>query len=257
MLLAAVLLGACARAAPVPTAEGDATDGPGASSAAGSGAPGNGADRADAAGPAARVPPREIEPSVTVPPSAPPPENLPPVPPPEITEVDLAGLRAEIARFKRAGRPLLVNYWATWCRPCVHELPELGEMARGWGDDGPALLGVSLDRLTAPDGSLIRAQVEKMLLRSRVSYPNRIIRGDQPRVLDTLHIGDGIPVSILYDGAGREAARWTGGINRDEVGATLRGLGAGAGTDAGSAGGAGSGGGAGQRRGGAPGGAGS
>jgi hypothetical protein len=71
----------------------------------------------------------------------------------------------------------------------------------------------------------VRAQVEKMLLRARVSYPNRIISGDQAKVLDALTVGDGIPVSILYDGAGREAARWAGGVRRDALEAAARALG--------------------------------
>lgn len=221
-LLSAALLVGCARAAPVPGSAGDATDGPGASSAgrpapAAAGSAGPGAPGAGAAPLVVEADPNGLRDMA-------PPANLPPVPPPEITDVDLPGLRAELARFEARRRPVLVNYWATWCRPCVTELPALGDMARTWGESGPAILGVCLDRLTAADDSRLREQVTDMLQRARVSYPNRIISGHQPDVLDTLDVGDGIPVTILYDAAGREAGRWTGGIDPGVVAGAVRGL---------------------------------
>src|SRR5215472_5451498 len=44
------------------------------------------------------------------------------------------------------GKLLLLNFWATWCPPCIEEIPGLNEMARQLGPDGLVILGVSVDK---------------------------------------------------------------------------------------------------------------
>ncbi|MGB0843643.1 MAG: TlpA family protein disulfide reductase [Alphaproteobacteria bacterium] len=44
------------------------------------------------------------------------------------------------------GRVVLVNFWATWCVPCRHEMPTLNKAAELWGDEGLTVLTVSVDR---------------------------------------------------------------------------------------------------------------
>ncbi|MDE3195587.1 MAG: TlpA family protein disulfide reductase [Acidobacteriota bacterium] len=44
------------------------------------------------------------------------------------------------------GKLLLLNFWATWCPPCVEEIPGLNEMARQLGPNGLVILGVSVDK---------------------------------------------------------------------------------------------------------------
>lgn len=56
----------------------------------------------------------------------------------------------------RRGQWLLINYWAEWCKPCIHEVPELNAIdAR----DGYAVLGVNYDGET---GAALAAQVDKL-----------------------------------------------------------------------------------------------
>jgi thiol-disulfide isomerase/thioredoxin len=134
-----------------------------------------------------------------------------------ITYVDLDGLRSLLATRRAAGRPVLVNFWATWCTPCVRELPELGDLAREFGDAGPEIIGVSLDFLTVPEKERVEPKVRGMLSEAHVSYANMIVTGDQGAFVQAFGFSGGIPYSVLYDGAGRAVQRWTGSIEPDEV----------------------------------------
>lgn len=55
------------------------------------------------------------------------------------------------------GKVLVVNFWATWCPPCVEELPSLNEFQRRLGDEGVVVLGISVD----DDEAVYRGFLEK------------------------------------------------------------------------------------------------
>ena len=60
------------------------------------------------------------------------------------------------------GKPLLVNLWASWCGPCIEEMPELDRYAAQQGDNGVQVIGIALDDAAA---------VEAFLQRIPVRYP--------------------------------------------------------------------------------------
>jgi len=68
----------------------------------------------------------------------------PPVPAPLEVFTDLEGRRVRLADF--AGRVVLVNFWATWCAPCVREMPALDRLQAALGDAGLTVATVSIDR---------------------------------------------------------------------------------------------------------------
>lgn len=59
-----------------------------------------------------------------------------------------------------AGRPVLVNLWASWCGPCIEEMPELDRYAREQGANGVQVLGIALDDAEAVQAFLYRIPVE-------------------------------------------------------------------------------------------------
>ena len=68
----------------------------------------------------------------------------PPVPAPLETFAALDGARVRLADFK--GRVVVLNFWATWCAPCIREMPSLDRLQAALGDRGLAVLAVSIDR---------------------------------------------------------------------------------------------------------------
>ncbi len=68
----------------------------------------------------------------------------PSVPTPLEAFTDLAGNRVRLAEFE--GRVVLLNFWATWCAPCVREMPSLDRLQAALGERGLSVVAVSIDR---------------------------------------------------------------------------------------------------------------
>jgi thiol-disulfide isomerase/thioredoxin len=98
-------------------------------------------------------------------------------PAPPIRATDVEGKPFDLNSLK--GKVVLVNFWATWCPPCVTEVPALKNLAAKYGDQGFAILGVNAD--TEREGGAPLAQtlpvVRRFLLDHRISWPN-VLCGD-------------------------------------------------------------------------------
>lgn len=119
-------------------------------------------------------------------------------PAPRIAFEDGDGKPVTIANF--AGRPVLLNLWATWCAPCVAEMPTLDALAGRVGD-GIAVLTVSEDM----DG---RAKVDAFF--RKYGFANiEAFLDPELALMPALEIGT-LPTTILYDSRGREVWRMVG-----------------------------------------------
>ena len=97
------------------------------------------------------------------------------------------------------GKPLLVNIWATWCAPCVKELPTLQAVAARAG--APRVIAVSQDM--APRGS-----VDAFLDKNKLA--DLEVWHDPKMALSSATGAEVLPTTILYDAKGREIWRYVG-----------------------------------------------
>ena len=104
------------------------------------------------------------------------------------------GVKVEIPQ-DWAGKPTLVNLWASWCAPCLKEMPELQAFASEQAANGVQVVGIALDDA---------ASVQAMLQRLAITYPNLI---DAPGPADAgVRLGNPagvLPYSILVSTEGR------------------------------------------------------
>jgi thiol-disulfide isomerase/thioredoxin len=100
------------------------------------------------------------------------------------------------------GKPLLVNIWATWCAPCVKELPTLQAVAARAG--APRVIAVSQDM--APRGS-----VDAFLDKNKLA--DLEVWHDPKMALSSATGAEVLPTTILYDAKGREVWRYVGDLD--------------------------------------------
>ena len=120
--------------------------------------------------------------------------------------------------FPAAARLRVVNIWATWCVPCVAEIPELREVANVLAPE-VALVGVSMDDMI-PEAT--RSKVVTFLNEKKISYTNIYYRGNADDLTIYYHFDGEIPVTIAFDRHGKEVWRHQGAIKSAETIAELR-----------------------------------
>ena len=114
---------------------------------------------------------------------------------PDGGEISLAELRG----------PVLVNLWASWCAPCVKELPTLHALARSHDEDG-ALGVVAVSQDIGSQGS-VQAFLAKLKVEGLGAYHD-----PEMKLTDALSV-QVMPTTVLYDAAGKEVWRFTGDLD--------------------------------------------
>lgn len=116
---------------------------------------------------------------------------------------DSQGRIHRLADYK--GRWVLVNVWATWCAPCLEEIPQLVALAEARSDI--QVIGMAVDWQD-------RAQVLQFAEGMFVNYPIVLGRREQAQAIGEMR---GLPTSFIFDTEGRLAARHTGALTRRQV----------------------------------------
>lgn len=129
---------------------------------------------------------------------------LPRVEAPAMTFVDAQGKERTLAEFR--GKVVLLNLWATWCAPCVREMPSLERLQARLGGDKFMVLALSQDR-----GGLFQVQQ---------FYAAQGLKGldiyvDKSMAAARAVKAPGLPTTLLIDAEGREIGRLVGGSEWD------------------------------------------
>jgi peroxiredoxin len=113
---------------------------------------------------------------------------------------DLAGQPHRLADFR--GRRVLLNFWASWCGPCLDELPALDNAQAKFGEKGPIVLGIAMDEPARVRVFLADHPVRFPILLGRMEPPSTsLLWGD---------VGEMLPYSVLIDADGRVIATHRG-----------------------------------------------
>ena len=109
-----------------------------------------------------------------------------------------------LAKFK--GGPVLVNLWASWCAPCVAELPTLQKLEEAQANLGSRLAVIAVSQDMAPKGSVDAFLAGKKIGRFAAYH-------DPEMALSSALNVQIMPTTILYDAAGKEMWRYTGDLD--------------------------------------------
>src|SRR5437762_6470053 len=138
-----------------------------------------------------------------------------------VRQIDLEGLKKILQRDPKDTRPLLINFWATWCDGCREEFPDLVKIDDDYRARGLNFVAVSLDEVED-----IHTKVEPFLKDMKARMPVVLLNlngGDTEvaiHVVDPAWTGD-MPATFLYDKDGKVVFKHFGKIKPDELRAAI------------------------------------
>jgi thiol-disulfide isomerase/thioredoxin len=106
----------------------------------------------------------------------------------DLTLIPITGEQKPITALK--GKVMLINFWASWCTPCMHEMPALFALQKTYADRGLTILGYNMD-----DNPNVGVA---MLLRVAGESPFPIFKGVNTPIADRFAI-EGLPFTVIVD----------------------------------------------------------
>jgi thiol-disulfide isomerase/thioredoxin len=126
-----------------------------------------------------------------------------------LPDIRLAGLDGQMHELKDFGRrPLIVNFWATWCEPCRREMPLLRALRQEYAPDRLEVVGIAID---------FHDSVVEFLEKTPLPYPQLIGEEDGMEAARAFGMGGVLPFSVFVDEQDRIVALKVGELHRDEA----------------------------------------
>jgi thiol-disulfide isomerase/thioredoxin len=126
---------------------------------------------------------------------------------PDFALNDLAGKPVPISAW--SGKSLVINFWATWCTPCRHEVPLLKSLASEWAGRGLTVVGIAVD---------YKDKVQEFAGRFKIDYP--LLIGEQDALDVAAKFGmdsPAFPFTVFTDRRGEVVALFVGELHRPQA----------------------------------------
>src|SRR5262245_61070422 len=128
-----------------------------------------------------------------------------PPPAPQFALKDLEGRVEPLRRYR--GKIVVINFWATWCAPCLAEIPEFVRLQRSYRNRGLQVIGITYPPVNP-------ARVRRMAVKSRINYP--LLFGNR-RIAALYGVTNVLPVTIIIGRQGRLEGRIDGVTDIEEM----------------------------------------
>jgi peroxiredoxin len=120
---------------------------------------------------------------------------------------DLNGQSHTLADYK--GKVVVLNFWATWCVPCQHEMPMFADVQKHYAEKGVQLLGASVD----DDKS--QPKIGPFAQKNKIPFPLLIAANTDQ--MQKLGLGEAIPATVFIDQDGKISARVLGELDKGDL----------------------------------------
>ena|SRR5882672_2679671 len=115
-------------------------------------------------------------------------EKVSPDRPPSAPQFTLKNFEGRVVRLKDyKGKIVVINFWATWCAPCLAEVPEVVRLQRSYRNRGLQVVGVTYPPVN-------RAQARRLAVKFRINYP--LLFGTR-RIAALYGVTNALPVTII------------------------------------------------------------
>ncbi|CUU10347.1 MAG: TlpA family protein disulfide reductase [Fimbriimonadales bacterium] len=124
---------------------------------------------------------------------------------PKIPRTNYKDLQSRLQKLK--GKVVVVNFWATWCGPCMEEMPDLARFYKNYRSKGVEMIGVSVD-----DPELADSAIPPVLRKHGVTYRVVVLDEDPNTFIEKFDKNwqGEVPRFYLYSKSGKRLAAWSG-----------------------------------------------
>jgi peroxiredoxin len=125
---------------------------------------------------------------------------------------DMEGRTQALGQWR--GKVLVVNFWATWCQPCLKEIPEFVRMQDKFGTQGLQFVGIAIDN---------PVKVREFAAKYHMNYP--VLVGEMDAIELAKGAGNelgGLPFTVIVDRKGKLIRTELGGLNEQKLTAIIR-----------------------------------